>query len=45
LIVNDPLQLHGPLGLLLAPNGDAVNPGGTLPVANGHVRDWRKSAG
>jgi hypothetical protein len=36
VIVNDPTELHGPLGLVLAPNGDliaangdAVNPGGT----------------
>jgi hypothetical protein len=36
VIVRDPVNLHGPLGLVLAPNGDlivangdAVNPGGT----------------
>jgi hypothetical protein len=36
VFVNDPTDLHGPLGLVLAPNGDliaangdAVNPGGT----------------
>jgi len=36
VIVNDPIDLHGPLGLVLAPNGDLIvangdaeNPGGT----------------